>query len=125
MVGVSFATINHEVSEYYEVSTSMVSFCALITFLINPIVALVANYILDNKGLKLGISINCVLVILGVSMRMLINESFYFVIIGNSLNAMGNVFLINCPPRFSAVWFTPRERIIVTSLIGFANAVSG
>jgi hypothetical protein len=55
MVGVSFATINHEVSEYYEVSTSMVSFCALITFLINPIAALVANYILDNKGLKLGV----------------------------------------------------------------------
>ena len=33
----------------------MVSLCALITFLINPIVAIVANYILDNKGLKLGV----------------------------------------------------------------------
>jgi FLVCR family feline leukemia virus subgroup C receptor-related protein len=85
----------------------MVSFCALITFIINPIASIFANYILDNKGLKLGVIIYCVFVILGVSLRMLIKESFYFVIIGNALNAVGNIFLINCPPRFSAIWFSP------------------
>ncbi len=71
---------------------------------------------------------------------MLINQSFYFVVIGNAINAVGSIFLINRPPRFSAIWFKPTEvkflyilgncfihlqRIVITSLIGFANAVSG
>ena len=33
----------------------MVSFCALEFMIINPIVSIFANYILDNKGLKLGV----------------------------------------------------------------------
>lgn len=56
MVGVSLATINHEVTEYYDVSTSMVSACTLVTFVITPFVTIIANYILDNKGLKLGVN---------------------------------------------------------------------
>lgn len=55
MIGVSFATINHEVTEYYDVSTQLVSFCALEFLFINPIISVFANYILDNKGLKLGV----------------------------------------------------------------------
>lgn len=55
LIVVSFATINHEVTTYYNVSTSMVSFCALEFMIINPIVSIFANYILDNKGLKLGV----------------------------------------------------------------------
>ena len=55
MIGVSFATINHEVTQYYGVSTQLVSFCALEFLFINPLISLFANYILDNKGLKLGV----------------------------------------------------------------------
>lgn len=36
----------------------MVSFCALEFMIINPIVSIFANYILDNKGLKLGVFFN-------------------------------------------------------------------
>ena len=55
MIGVSFATINHEVSQYYNVSTQLGSLCALEFLFINPIISVFANYILDNKGLKLGV----------------------------------------------------------------------
>jgi hypothetical protein len=57
MIGVSFATINHEVTTYYDVTTSLVNMCALEFLIINPFVTIFANYILDNKGLKLGVII--------------------------------------------------------------------
>lgn len=44
----------------------MVSFCALITFIINPIVSIFANYILDNKGLKLGVKLFIIIIIIEI-----------------------------------------------------------
>jgi len=55
MVVQSLSTINHEMTEYYNITSSLVSFCALVFFLINPFSSLIANYILDNKGLKMGV----------------------------------------------------------------------
>lgn len=42
-----------------------------------------------------------------MTLRMFINQGFAFAIIGNAFSAMGNIFIVNCPARFSAVWFKP------------------
>ena len=36
---------------------------------------------------------------------MLIEKSFIWVIIGNGIIALGNVFLIIIPTKFSSIWF--------------------
>lgn len=58
-------------------------------------------------------------------MRCLVKVSFSWVLAGNILVAFGNVFILNSPSQFSANWFRPENRLIVTSLAVFSMSVSG
>ena len=93
--------------------------------IIHPIMSIPSNYILDNYSLKIGISIDCIMVLIGVCLRMLILESFTWVLIGNALVALGNAFVLYCPAKYSALWYPVENRLLVTGLIVFANTVSG
>ena len=46
-------------------------------------------------------------------------------IIGNFVYACGNIFVINAAPRFSAIWFAPEQRLLVSTLLIFAYTISG
>ena len=91
----------------------------------HPFMAFPCNYILDTYSLKLGISIMCICTMTGVLIRLLIFESFIWVIVGNFVFACGNVFVINVCPKFSAIWFAPEQRLLISSLLIFANSISG
>jgi hypothetical protein len=54
-----------------------------------------------------------------------VKTSFTFVIVGNTIIAFGNVFILNSPSQFSANWFRPQTRLVVTTLAIFAMNVSG
>ena len=73
---------------------------------VHPFVIFPSNYILDMYPLKLGVSINCVFVIVGSLIRVLIGDNIIWVIVGNGIIAMGNVFIINISAKFSSIWFS-------------------
>ena len=56
---------------------------------------------------------------------MLIAESFAWMIVGSFICALGNIYTLCVSPKFSAVWFEPKQRIFITSFIIFANSISG
>lgn len=91
----------------------------------HPFVSVAVNYVLDNYSLKLGISINCIMVCIGLGFRLLILEGFAWVMIGNTLAALTNGFILNCPAKYSAAWYGTKSRVLITSLIMFANCISG
>ena len=103
----------------------MVSLSALMFMFLHPFVAIPANYILDTYSLKIGITINCIMVVLGCSFRLLILRSFWWVIVGNFIAAIGNSFILNCPSKYSSIWYEPRERLLITSILVFTNMISG
>jgi hypothetical protein len=92
--------------------------------LIHPFTNLPINYILDNYTLKIGISINCIFVCIGLVFRLLVLENFIWVIIGNIIVALGNGFMIICPAKYSSIWYRNSNKILITSLLIFAHGIS-
>lgn len=43
--------------------------------------------------------------IIGTGIRCLVKEGFYFVILGQVINALGNCFITNSPSKVAANWF--------------------
>ena len=92
----------------YNVSRTLVYMCSLIFFISHPFSTFLANYILDTYGLKVGISIGVIGMMAGMSVRLLINESFYYLFLGQTIFAISNTFILNSPTKIAAAWFRPQ-----------------
>ena len=68
-----------------------------------------SNWVLDMKGIKKGIVLGSVLTLLGTGIRVLVNYSFVFMILGQILCAIGQPFLINAPMKIATRWFMPKN----------------
>ena len=75
------------------------------------------NWIIENYGVHKSICISAVITIIGLWIRVFINYSFYYVIAGNFIAAMGRAFATNAPPKVSLHWFFPENRALVTSIM--------
>lgn len=93
--------------------------------MIHPCATLPVNYILDKFSLKIAVSIDCIMVMIGICLRILVIQGFAWVLVGNIIVAIGNAFILYCPAKYSALWYPPKNRLLVTGLIIFANNVSG
>lgn len=63
--------------------------------------------------------------IVGLGLRCLVRVDFNYVLAGNTVIAIGNVFILNSPSQYSATWFKPERRLLVTSIAVFCMIVSG
>ena len=80
-------------------------------------------FALDKWGLKYGVLIGIVLTNIGLWLRCLINYSFMWVIIGQTVLAIAQPFTYNAPAKLSANWFGDRERLYSTSVAVNANTL--
>ena len=76
---------------------------------------------LDKYGLKTGVLIGITFTTTGLIMRILINKSFYWVMAGQTLMAIGQPFMYNAPAKLSTNWFSYQERAISTMIGTSAN----
>jgi hypothetical protein len=58
-------------------------------------------------------------------MRTFVLKGFGWLIAGNVLAAIGNIFVLNCPAKYSAIWYAPKQRLLITSLVVLFNCISG
>lgn len=77
--------------------------------LFHPIFSFLANFTLDTYGIKVGLFFGLVLSMLGAGARVFINESFWFVLLGQSLAAVANPFITNTPSKIAGNWFFPQN----------------
>jgi len=90
----------------YELEPLIVNLGALLFTLMHPIFTFPAAYVIDTYGTRVGIALGSGLCLLGTAIRMLVNQSFYFVIIGQIIAGIGRPFILNCQAKISANWFT-------------------
>ena len=90
----------------------------------HPIFTFPAAYIIDTYGTRVGIGLGCLLGMIGVSLRMLINKGFYWVIFGQIVAGIGRPFILNCQAKISANWFSAKTRGGVTQLLTLVLNVS-
>lgn len=108
----AFSGVAPAISEIYNVSGLEVNANSLFFPIMYVIMILPANYIIDEKGLKLG-TLLCksiyilgqFLMCLGLTLRCLINYHFYYFLVGTFLCSVGFCFTTSAANRFPNVWF--------------------
>lgn len=79
---------------------------ALLFALMHPLFTFPAAYVIDTYGTKMGIRVGSILCLIGTSLRLLVNQSFAWVIVGQVVAGIGRPFILNCQAKISANWFT-------------------
>lgn len=108
---------------YPSLSTLEVNMASTLYMIMYIPVNFVANYFIDKYGARTGLLIGCVLTIIGLWLRILINKSFIYVLLGTGLSAVAQPFILNMPSKVSAQWFGENERAISTTLGTNANTL--
>ena len=118
--GISLVTT--QICHLYGVSLSL-SFFYSSAFLISPIVfSLPAGILTSNKTIKMTLVIGTGITLLGSWLKVLINSSFYFSLIGQLIVAAAYPFFKNGLTKMSSQWFTAQNRTVATSFLNSAGA---
>ena len=89
----------------YDQEPIVVNSGALLFALMYPIFTFPAAYVIDTYGTRAGIAVGSLLCLVGTGTRMLVNDSFAWVIVGQVIAGVGRPFILNCQAKISANWF--------------------
>jgi FLVCR family feline leukemia virus subgroup C receptor-related protein len=59
----------------------------------HPLFTFPASFVIENYGTYVGILIGSVMTIIGVCVRVFIEKSFFYVILGNIISGIGRPFI--------------------------------
>jgi FLVCR family feline leukemia virus subgroup C receptor-related protein len=127
MTSVLLATLNpiaKYLTEIYDQSSTVVNLGGLLFVLMHPIFTFPAAYVIDTYGSRVGIIIGSIFGIVGISLRLFVNSSFAWVIIGQVLAGIGRPFILNCQGKISANWFNSQQRGKITQILTLVLNVS-
>lgn len=97
---------------------------AFLFALMYPIFTFPSAYVIDTYGTRAGIAVGSTLCLIGTGVRMLVNQSFAWVIVGQIIAGVGRPFILNCQAKISANWFQAEKRAGVTQLLTLVLNVS-
>jgi fucose permease len=64
-----------------------------------------STYVLDKYGLKVGVMLGFAIQVCGFWVRCFVNKSFWFVLVGQTISAIGQPFTYNAPAKLTSNWF--------------------
>lgn len=121
---VCVSPIQTDLMKIYNLDLFTVNFGASLIYLVIYIpMSFVGNYIIDEKGLKVAIMIGAALTIIGLWVRTLCKDSFYFICLGQALGAIGAPCILNTPQKISASWYGPSGRALSTTLLSLGAPI--
>lgn len=106
-------------------SLFVVNSMVLFSMLIFILMYFPSVHVLDSWGLRKGITLGISLTVLGLWVRCLVNQSFFFAILGQAISATGQPFLFNAFALLSLNWFPKRERIMSTAMCAYSGTFGG
>jgi FLVCR family feline leukemia virus subgroup C receptor-related protein len=125
MTSIGMSTLNPIAAELeliYGYSAFAINLGGLAYILMHPLFTFPAAYVIDNKGVRAGIIVGSVLSLIGVCLRLLINQGFWIVILGQVLAGIGRPFILNCQAKISANWFTAGKRVTFSCNVGWYHS---
>lgn len=108
----------------YGQENTVVNLGGLLFTLMHPIFTFPASYVIDTYGTRVGITIGSFIALVGVGLRLLVNNSFGWVIAGQAIAGIGRPFILNCQAKISANWFSSKSRGKVTQILTLVLNVS-
>eukprot|EP00347_Sterkiella_histriomuscorum_P021419 403334042 len=113
---ISLQPVADAVSNAYDQDTTTVNTISLVYMGVYLIVNFPSNYALDAWGCRWGIVIGTMLTFVGMWIKVLVNQGFWILIVGQMISALGQPFLTNAPAKMAAQWYGEKGRIIATTI---------
>lgn len=120
---ISLQPVASDISEYYQVSGSIVNTMSLIYQGFFIIFTFPSNYVIDEMGCRKGILFGCLLTTIGMIVKVFINYNFWICVVGQMFAAVGQPFLLNAPAKLASVWFGDKERVAAITIAVASQAL--
>jgi len=120
---IEYAIITDKITKFYSISNFSVNLTSIIYMVIYIPGIFPASWILIKKGLRFTVLLGSFGTFFGSFIKCFSIEPtrFWLIIIGQSVLALSQLFIINLPSRLSAVWFGKNEVGLATTLGVFGN----
>lgn len=110
MQWITFAPITSEAVAYYKVPAIKIDLLSLIFMLVYIFVSIPASYIIDTRGIRIGIGIGASLLGIFGFMKGYCAASYELVVLAQIGIAIGQPFVLNSVTKVGARWFPLSER---------------
>src|SRR5512137_2495893 len=105
----NFAAIETYIEAYLKIPPSDAMWLTLVQPVFMILLTMPAGIIIDRIGLKWGVWIGALFTGLGAILRVFDPTSFIVLLIGQTLIAIGQPFILNGSTKIATVWFAPGE----------------
>lgn len=105
MQWVTFASIAAKFSKEYDIDPLAVDLFSLLYMIVYPFINFPSSYVVDNISLRFGLIFSASFTILAAGLKAISFKGMYLAYIGQTLAAIAQPFILNCPGKISATWF--------------------
>lgn len=108
---VMYAIVTGRIESFYSVSTQAVAFTSLVYMICYIPLIIPASWLLDRYGLRCAVLIGSCGNVIGATIKCFsAQQNLYAVLmVGQTISAASQIFILNIPSRLAAVWFGPKE----------------
>ena len=107
---ITFAPITSEVVAFYNVPAVQIDLLSLIFMIVYIFVCIPASYIIDTRGIRVGIGIGAMLLGGFGFLKGFCGSSYTLVVLAQIGNAVGQPFVLNSVTNVGVRWFPLHER---------------
>ncbi|XP_046438070.1 feline leukemia virus subgroup C receptor-related protein 2-like isoform X1 [Daphnia pulex] len=120
---IQFAIINNLIMKYYNVDSTTVDWTSLVYMVTYIPLIFPGAWIMDKVGLRITLLMGAFGTALGAWIKVLgvAPDLFYVALIGQTITAMSQVFILGVPPNVAAVWFGAEQVSSACSIGVFGN----
>lgn len=123
---IEYSSITNVISEFYGVSNLLVNLTSLVYMITYIPFIIHASYVLEKIGLRKAILLGTFGTALGSLVKLLFGgdpgmTSFWWMMLGQTIVALSQLFIISIPPLLAAVWFPDNQVSTATGVGVFGN----
>ena len=119
----AFAPIARDVRNYYNVSANQVDLLSELFMGLFLVMCVPASYVIDKKGIRIGISIGAALTGIFGLLKGIYADSYTMIVVCQVFLAIGQPFLLNASTKVAVRWFPLNERATAVGIATLAQFV--
>ncbi|ETN67762.1 hypothetical protein AND_000456 [Anopheles darlingi] len=108
---IQYSIVANIMAKYYNISAAWIDWTSMIFMVIYIVLVFPVSYVMDVRNMRQSAVIGTVGTALGAWIKVFSTNpsQFEIVMIGQTVSAIAQVFLLSIPSRLSATWFSPQE----------------
>jgi len=120
---ITFAACAAKFGKFYHLTYLEVDMLSLIFMFLYICTSFPCSWLIDNKSVRLGLSLSALFLIIGSILKIFINTHIAFAYVGQILTALFQPAILNSPAKIAATWFNEKQRVLITSICCLSNTI--